>query len=58
MTVTVRFSDKDGGAPLEVHCHYSHGDHKLIALNIDCVAVARRHGQNYIKYLEKERKKK
>lgn len=55
MSVTVKFKDKDGGPNPSVLVPYQHGDYTLLALHLTCGAMARKHGEKYIKILEKTR---
>lgn len=57
MSVTVVFADEDGGDPPAVVVPYQYGDYTLTASHITCPAMARRHGESYIKILEADRLK-
>lgn len=57
MSVTVKFTDKNGGPNPSVVVPYQYGDYYISCLSTTCVAVARKHGEGYIRILEEDRKK-
>lgn len=57
MSVTVKFTDKNGGPNPSVVVPYQYGDYHLLCLHTTCVATARKHGEGYIRILEQNRQK-
>lgn len=57
MSVTVEFSDIDGGDNLKLVVPYEYGDYNLTQTNITCPVLAERQGNNFIRILEEDREK-